>query len=106
SAAIAGRRRDHFTARSKVDTGRATIGSPARYRPRSSPNAVALLYRFPGSFSRHFKQIVSRPRGSDALSPRGGTGSSLSTWSTVSIAVAAWNGGRPVTRAYSVAPSA
>ena len=28
------------------------------------------------------------------------------TWITVSIGVAAWNGGRPVSKAYSVAPSA
>jgi hypothetical protein len=43
--------------------------------------------------------IVSKSCGVDALSRRGGTGSSLMTWSTVSIAVAAWNGGRPVIRA-------
>ena len=37
---------------------------------------------------------------------RGETGSSLKTWSTVSIAVAAWNGGRPTTIEYKVAPRA
>ena len=103
---MAGFRRAHLTARSDLVTGRATIGTPARYRPRSSASAAAVRYRFAGSFARHFRQIVSRSRGIDGLSRRGGTGSSLSTWITVSIAVAAWNGGRPVTRAYSVAPSA
>ena len=34
-----------------------------------------MAYRLPGSFSRHFRQIVSRSRGIDALSRRGGTGS-------------------------------
>src|SRR5437868_1449865 len=43
-----------------------------------------------GRFSRHFRQIVSRSRGTVALSRRGGTGSSATTISTVSIAVAAW----------------
>ena len=63
------------------------------------PQEAAEVYRLPGSFSRHFKQIVSTSRGMDALSRRGDTGSSPMTMSTVSIAVAAWNGGRPVTRA-------
>jgi hypothetical protein len=40
--------------------------------------------------------MVSRSRGTFGCKRRTGTGSSLSTWSTVSSAVAARNGGRPV----------
>ena len=36
----------------------------------------------------------------------GETGSSFNTWSTVSIAVAAWNGGWPTSIAYKVEPRA
>jgi hypothetical protein len=99
NAAITGRRLTHFAARSSRVTGLATIGSPARNRRRSSASAAALAYRLPGSLSRHFRQIVSRSGGSMRHCRRGGTGSSLRTIRTVSIAVAAWNGGRPVTRA-------
>ncbi len=106
SPATTGLRRHQRHARSAAPTGRARIGSPARYRRRSPARAAAEGYRFPGSFSRHFRQIVSRSRGIVALSRRGGTGSSATTIRTVSSGVAAWNGGRPVTARYSVAPRA
>ncbi len=40
--AIAGLRRAHLIAHSHCATGRARIGSPARYRRRSEPRAAAL----------------------------------------------------------------
>ena len=67
-------------ARSTFVTGRATVGLPSRYRRRSASSAVAEAYRLAGSFSRHLRQMVSRSRGINALSRRGGTGSSLITW--------------------------
>ena len=55
-------------------------------------------------FCRHFKQIVSRSRGTFGLSRDGGTGSSLITINRVSIGEAPLSGGRPVSNSYSVAP--
>ena len=96
AAATAGRRRAHFQPRSQNGDGRAAIGSPARWRRRSSASASAVAYRRAGAFSRHFRQIVSRSRGRPGWSRDGGTGSMVLTCSRVSRAVAARNGGRPV----------
>ena len=49
-----------------------------------------------GSFSRHFRQIVSRSRGTSGRCRRGGTASVETTSFRVSIAEAPRNGGRPV----------
>ena len=64
SAAPALCRFAHFTARSTRPTGRATIGSPASHRRRSSASSLAVAYRFFACFSRHFMQIVFRSAGS------------------------------------------
>ncbi len=63
--------------RSQNNTGRATIGSSARNRLRSSPIASADWYRAPGSFSIAFKTIVSRSRGIWPSSARGRRGSAV-----------------------------
>ena len=68
--ATTGFRRHHRQARSAEPTGRATIGSPARNRRRSSASAAAEPYRFAGSFCRHFSAIVSTSRGSARHQPR------------------------------------
>ena len=44
-------------------TGRACIGSPARNRRRSSARSAQAGYRSAGRFRRHFRQIISRSRG-------------------------------------------
>jgi hypothetical protein len=103
STAWAGRRRHHFAALPATPKGRANVGSPRRNRPNSFANSQALPYRRCGSFSRHLRQILSRSRGIPELSTRGAMGSWLSTSSSVSVIVAAWNGARPVRRWYSVA---
>ena len=98
--ATTGRRRHHRQSRAGAPIGRARIGSPARNRASSSASACAEAYRS----RRLLFQALQADRLEvaieiDGLSRRGETGSSLKTWITVSIAVAAWNGGRPVTRA-------
>jgi hypothetical protein len=50
--------------------------------------------------------MVSRSRGTFALSRDGGTSSSAISCRTVSAAVSALNGGRPVSISYKMAPSA
>ena len=60
SATMAGRRLPHFQARSQAGVGRARIGSPSTNRRRSSASSAAVANRRAGSFSRHFRQIVSR----------------------------------------------
>ena len=69
SAATAGRRRVHFTTRSLAEIGRARIGRPSRNRCNSSASSRAEPYRRRGSFSRHFKQIVSRSRSTAGFKP-------------------------------------
>ena len=63
SATTAGRRLPHFQTRSQAGVGLARIGSPSRNRRKSSANSAAVANRRAGSFSRHFKQIVSRSYG-------------------------------------------
>ena len=92
----AGRRRTRRASRWSAFSGRAAIASPRRKRRRSSARAAASAYRCRGSLRRHFRQIVSRSRGTLALSRDGGTGSCVTTWYTVSAADSARNGGRPV----------
>ena len=72
---MAGRRFPHFQARSQAGVGRAWIGSPSTNRRRSSASSAAVANRRAGSFSRHFRQIVSRSCGTRGSSWRGGTGS-------------------------------
>ena len=61
----------HRQARAVPVIARAVIGSPPSHRLRSSARSFAVVYRFPGSFSKHFRQIVSRSRGTLAVeSPR------------------------------------
>ena len=67
--ATAGRRLAHFSSRTHGVTGRAWIGFPSRNRRSSSARVAAEAYRRPGSFSRHFRQIVSRSRGTDGIEP-------------------------------------
>ena len=79
-------------------TGRAWIGSPARKRRRSSASAarpsVALA---PAPSRRHFRQIVSRSRGTPRLQPRRRHRLARRAPARACPArVAAWNGGRPV----------
>jgi hypothetical protein len=59
SAATLGLRRAHRATRPTGPSGRARIGSPACHRARS----FAVRYRFRGSFSKHYRQIVSKSRG-------------------------------------------
>ena len=54
---------------------RAVIGSSARKAVRSLAKSEALAYRASGSFSRVFRQIVSRSDGTAGLSLLGGGGS-------------------------------
>ena len=67
----AGWRHAHFKSRSRVGVGRARIGRPARYRSRSSASAVAEGYLRRTSLFRHFRQIVSRSRGTSGATPQG-----------------------------------
>ena len=80
SAATARLRRTHLTPRSTGPAGRALIVCPLRNRRRSSARSSAEAYRRAGSFSRHFRQIVSRSRGTAGTSSPGGTGSRAITW--------------------------
>ena len=106
-AARAGCRRAHFAARATAGSGRAWIGRPSRNRARSSARAAADGYRRPAFFCRHFRQIVSRSRGTAGCSRAGGTGSSLMHLQDASRAgVSPWNGGRPVSSSYRIAPRA
>ena len=73
--------------RSARPPGTAADPRPA---PRRWHNAA------PGSFSRHFRQIVSRSRGTSACKRRSGTGSSWTICSSVSCSDVPLNGGRPV----------
>src|SRR5262249_5162351 len=53
----------------------------------------------------HVRQIVSRSRSTCRLFWLGGSGSRVFTCSRVSSTVSPWNGGRPASRAYRMAPS-
>ena len=77
-------------------TGRARIGRPSRNRRRSSASPAADSYRLPGSFSRHFRQTVSRSRETSGRSLVGGTASVVAASRIVSSAEWPRNGGRPV----------
>ena len=88
------------------NTGRATIGSSARNRLRSSPIASADWYRAFGSLSIAFKTIVSRSRGIRGSSDRGRNGSSVLISSTSLSRSEQSNPGRRVSNSYSVSPSA
>ena len=96
SAAPAGFRRHHRQARSSGPIRRAWIGRPSTNRRTSSANAPASAYRRGGSLCRHFRQIVSRSRGTFGFNRAGGTGSSATTCRSVSEAVSPRNGGLPV----------
>ena len=95
----AGLRRAHFQARSARPgrPGQDRLAAPGSGR-RSSASAVGRgVAPPPGPSRRHFRQIVSRSRGTARL--RAATAApapASSTWSSVSSAVAARNGGRPV----------
>ena len=61
------------------------MGLPSRNRRRSSASALADWYRRAGSFSRHFRQIVSKSRGIRAYPSErilGGSSSSIIFTST------------------------
>jgi hypothetical protein len=73
-------RRAHRHNRSAPRTGRARTASPARKRRKSSANSRAVAYLRDGSLCKHFRQMVSRSRGTWWLTLRGGRGSSCSTW--------------------------
>src|SRR5262249_6706549 len=75
SAAAVGLRFAQRTTRSKLPTGRASVGSPAKKRRKSCVNAKAEAYRRRGSFSRHFMQIAPRSRGIPARNFARGVGS-------------------------------
>jgi hypothetical protein len=87
--ATAGRRLHHIHVRSPRLTGRATIGFPSSHRPRSAASAAAVGYRLAISFRKHFRQIVSKSRGSLEFKSRGATGSRPRTCNSVSIGLAA-----------------
>ena len=70
-----GCRRIHFTRRSPDEIGRAAIGSPRNQCSSSSASASAEPYRRCGSFSKHFRAIVSRSRSTSGRSTCGGCGS-------------------------------
>ena len=106
SAAVSGRRRAHLTASTDDphrpgarSVHRREIGEVRRPGPRRSG------YRRAGSFSRHFRTIVSRSIGRPGWIRDGGAGSAERTCSSVSRTVAARNGGRPVSSSYKIAPS-
>ena len=65
NAAIAGRRRAHFTSRSVADARREWIGSPAIQRASSSASTRADPRRLSGSLLKHLRQIVSRSRSTE-----------------------------------------
>jgi len=66
------------TIRVKKEIGRATVGSPSRYRCRSRARSPMVAYRREGSFSSALRQIASRSGWTVFLHREGGTGS-LST---------------------------
>ena len=98
-AATAGRRLHQSRNRVAAPTRRAAIGRLPSQARRSSATAWALAYRRRGSFSRHFRQIISRSRGTLALSLRGGSGGCSLTMVSVSTTLSPPNGARPVSRA-------
>ena len=102
--ANAGRRRHHSQARSASPTRRAGIGSPAAQCSRSSARSNADSYRRPASFLRHFRQIVSRSRGTAGFIDDGGGGSFSSTWLIVARGDVPSNTRRPVSVSQRIAP--
>ena len=73
---------------------------PRCQRVRSSARARRLGYRRCGSFSRHFRQMISRSRGTRGFSREGGSGElHRGPWSSVSARLVPVNGARPVSRA-------
>ena len=91
-----------FPGRRRPGVNRVAVHEPAADR---RPARRALANRRAGSFSRHFRQIVSRSCGTRGSSCRGGTGSCSITWRIVSIGLPALNGGRPTSSSYRIAPS-
>src|SRR5262249_42715538 len=82
AAASVGFRRTHLATRSTTPAGRTLTGSPAANRPRSAASAPAVEYRSAGSFSRHFRQMISRSRGVCGFNRDGGSGGhSRTCWS-------------------------
>ena len=94
-AARAGLRRTHLEAFSHVGTGRAEIGMPFSQFSRSQARCSAVAYRFAGSFSRHFRQIVSRSSGSQG-GPCGARGLAFGDELDQAVRSVAWNAGRRV----------
>ena len=100
----AGCRHIHLTAFSSFPTARA-FDRFARQKPTQVLRqrlraAVALLRLLPQALQADRLQVARHLR----IEPRGGTGSSRSTCSSVSSGVSAWNGGRPVSSSYRIAP--
>src|SRR6516165_11416522 len=104
SAATAGFRLHQSHARSAGPTRRAAIGRESSQDRRSSANAWADAYRRRGSFARHFRQIVSRSRGTFGLRTRGDSGGRSFTACRVSARLSPPNGALPVSSAYRMAP--
>ena len=78
--ATTGFRLHHRQARTARVIGRARTDSPVRKRRRSSPSSRAVWYRESGTFSKHFRQIVSTSLGTMLLSFRNPEASSKSIW--------------------------
>ena len=87
---------DPFGGRSQAGTGRAEIGRPSSQFCRSAARSSAVPYRLPGSFSRHFRQIVSRSRGIAGRTTRGRGGSPSVDELDQLVASVARNAGRSV----------
>lgn len=60
-------------------SGRASVGSLSKNRRRSIAGSLAVAYRSPGAFAKHFRQTVSRSRGTPRASTPGDTGSAERT---------------------------
>src|SRR5262249_28567204 len=99
-AALARLRRHQRQSLSAEPTGRVkSKDRPSRWRSNSSARASALAYLLCDSFSKHFRQILSRSRSTLKLIRLGGTGSLVRTLSTTSSTSTPENGGRPVSKA-------
>ena len=79
-AALTGSRRHHRQSHSARPIRRATIGRSSRNRRRSSARSSAVAYRLRGSFSRHFRQMVSISRGRWRWRRPGGKTSCSAAW--------------------------
>ena len=96
SAAMARLRQTQRQARSAPPCGRARIGRPSRKPPQVVGQRQGGGIPPARLLCRHFRQIVSRSRGSRGRNRDGVTGSSCTTWRRVSSGCSALNGGRPV----------